>query len=218
METFCSDCFCFRGRDDEMTSGSRPQVWASIHWRNKSKTPRQVFRSHAMQTLVRQSAQFVTDPLRKPRPVQIFPHNFSYARIARQLHNEASSCTQDRLEITVDVHRLIWKYTVTVIQSTVNHGSHKSMRSFLAQGVTNKTELTEVKITVPYCGVNMCGHGQVTVNDNTQISDVLRRSDPCPCNLKRTHRAVPQPSLRHWLIWSATLCENFIIFTKAQND
>ena len=45
-----------------------------------------------MQTLVRQSAQFVTDPLGKSQPVQIFPHNFSYARIARQLHNEVSSC------------------------------------------------------------------------------------------------------------------------------
>ena len=44
-----------------------------------------------------------------------------------------TSCTSVRLEITVDVHRLIWKYTVTVIQSTVNHGLHKSMRSFLAQ-------------------------------------------------------------------------------------
>ena len=126
----------------------------------------------------------------KPQPVQIFLHNFSYAHIARQLHNEACSCTQDRLEIIVDVHRLIWKYTVTVIQSTVNYGSHKSMRSFLAQGVTNKTKMT---ITVPYCGANMCGHGQVTVDYDTQISDVLWRSDPCPCNQKQTHRAVPQP-------------------------
>ena len=125
--------------------------------------------------------------------VQIFLHNFSYPRVARELRNEASSCTQDRLEIIVDVHRLIWKYTVTVIQSTVNHGSHKSMRSFLAQGVTNKTKFTEGKITVPYCGANICGHGQVTVNDDTQISDVFRRSDPYPCNLKRNHRAVPQP-------------------------
>ena len=122
METFCSDCFCFRGRDDEMTSGSRPQVWASIYWRNRSETPCQVFRSHAMQTLVCQSAQFVTDPLGKPQPVQIFLHDFSYARIAWQPHNKANSCTQDRLEITVDVHWLICKYTVTVIQSTVNHG------------------------------------------------------------------------------------------------
>ena len=29
MENFLSDCFCFRIRDNEMTSGSRPQVWAS---------------------------------------------------------------------------------------------------------------------------------------------------------------------------------------------
>ena len=162
-----------------------------------------------MQALVCQSAQFVTDPLGKPQPVQIFPHDFSYARVARQPHNKASSCTQDRLKITVDVHWLICKYTVTVIQSTVNHGSHKSMRSFLAQGVTNKTKLTEVKITVPYCGANMCRHGQVAVDDDTQISDVLRRSDPCPCNLKGTHRAVPQPPGR-----SIPLCPGFPYITN----
>ena len=66
-----------------------------------------------MQTLVYQSAQFVTEPLGKPQPVQIFFHNFSYARIAQQLHNEASSCTQDRLEIIVDVHWLICEWLVT---------------------------------------------------------------------------------------------------------
>ena len=75
-----------------------------------------------MQALVCQSAQFVTDPLGKPQPVQIFLHDFSYALIARQPHNKANSCTQDQLEITVDVHWLICKDTVTVIQSTVNHG------------------------------------------------------------------------------------------------
>ena len=133
-----------------------------------------------MQTHVCQSAQFVTDPLGEPQPVQLFLHNFSYARITWQLHNEACSCTQDRLEIIVDVHRLIRKYTVTVIQSTVNHGSHKSMCRFLAQGVTNKTKLTDMKITVSYRGANVCRHGQVTVDDDTQISDVRRRSDPCP--------------------------------------
>ena len=60
-----------------------------------------------MQALVFQSAQFVTDPLGKPQPVQIFPHDFSYARVARQPHNKASSCTQDRLKITVDVRTLV---------------------------------------------------------------------------------------------------------------
>ena len=122
METFCSDCFCFRGRDDEMTSGSRPQMWASIHWRNKSETPRQVFRSHAMQTLVCQSAQFVTDPLGKPQPVQIFLHNFSYARIARQLHNEASICRPPQLFLFLEeLSNIIYScsLTLTVVQNLV---------------------------------------------------------------------------------------------------
>ena len=62
----------------------------------------------------------------------------------------------------------------------MNHGLYKRMRSFLAQGETNETELTEMGITVPYCGADVCRHGQVTVDDDTKISDVLRRSDPCP--------------------------------------
>ena len=144
METFCSDCFCFRSRDDQRQQTSS----VSIHLLKKQRVKSLVKYSGAMpcKHLHVKVHQFVTDPMGKPQPVQIFLHNFSYAHIARQLHNEACSCTQDRLEIIVDVHRLIWKYTVTVIQSTVNYGSHKSMRSFLAQGVTNKTKMT---ITVP---------------------------------------------------------------------
>ena len=130
----------------------------------------------------------------KPQPVQIFIHNFSYARIARQLLNKSSSsCTQDRLEIIVDVHRLIWEYTVTVIQLTVNHGSHESMRSFLAQGVTNKTKLMKVKnnSSVLWCKHvwTWTGHCQGWHPDLGGTS----KEWPCPCNLTRTHRAVPQP-------------------------
>ena len=43
-------------------------------------------------------------------------HNFSYACIARQLHNEACSCTQDRLEIIVDVQSYIGWFESTLLQ------------------------------------------------------------------------------------------------------
>ena len=48
-----------------------------------------------------------------------------------------------------------------------------------------------MEITVLFCGANLCRHGQVIVNDDTQIPDMLRRIDPCPYNRKQACRALP---------------------------